>query len=101
MLAQAPREASGGLEAVGLLDAIAGAGVQSLLVEGGGRLAAALLRAGLVDVIEWFRAPILIGGDGVPCVAALGLERLSDATRWRTTAIGAVGADVRQRLERV
>jgi diaminohydroxyphosphoribosylaminopyrimidine deaminase/5-amino-6-(5-phosphoribosylamino)uracil reductase len=69
-------------------------------VEGGGRLAASLLRAGLVDAIEWFRAPILIGGDGVPCIAALGLERLDDAGRWRTAALESVGEDVRQRLER-
>jgi diaminohydroxyphosphoribosylaminopyrimidine deaminase/5-amino-6-(5-phosphoribosylamino)uracil reductase len=99
-LAIVERDRAGGLEPAALLGAIAAAGARSVLVEGGGRLAASLLRAGLVDAIEWFRAPILIGGDGVPCIAALGLERLDDAGRWRTAALESVGEDVRQRLER-
>ena len=40
-----------------------------MMIEGGGQLAAAFMRAGLVDRIEWFRAPILLGGDGAPASA--------------------------------
>ncbi len=50
-----------------------------LLVEGGGRIAAGLLRAGLVDRLVWFRAAKVIGGDGVPAVAGFGLEELAGA----------------------
>src|SRR5688572_29021430 len=63
-----------------------GAMAQSVLVEGGGRLAASLLQAGLVDRIEWFRAPILLGAEGAPAVAALALARLSDAPTFRRVA---------------
>jgi len=35
-----------------------------VLVEGGAQLAAALLRAALVDRIAWFHAPAVMGGDG-------------------------------------
>jgi len=56
-------------------------GVNDLLVEGGGELAAALLRAGLVDRMHFFLAPLLIGGDGRAVLGALGIERLASALR--------------------
>ena len=56
-------------------------GVGDLLVEGGGGLAAALLRAQLVDRMHFFLAPLLIGADGVPVLGKLGVARLADALR--------------------
>jgi len=56
-------------------------GVGDLLVEGGGGLGAALLRAGLVDRMHFFAAPLLIGADGVPVLGGLGVARLADALR--------------------
>jgi diaminohydroxyphosphoribosylaminopyrimidine deaminase / 5-amino-6-(5-phosphoribosylamino)uracil reductase len=56
-------------------------GVNDLLVEGGGGLAAALLRMGLVDRMHFLAAPLLIGGDGRPVLGALGVERLAGAFR--------------------
>ena len=46
------------------LRALAGEGVQSLLLEGGPTLAGGFLEAGLVDKIMLFVAPVLAGGDG-------------------------------------
>lgn len=69
-------------------------GVSSLLIEGGGTLAASFVRAGLVDEIAWFVAPILIGGDGLPALGGLGLQNLSDATRWKPVATERIGDDV-------
>ncbi|RZJ91198.1 MAG: RibD family protein [Brevundimonas sp.] len=76
-------------------------GVSSVLIEGGGQVAASFLRAGLVDRIEWFRAPILLGGEGRPCVAALALAGLSDAPRFRRLAVQALGDDLWERYERL
>lgn len=76
-------------------------GVTSVLIEGGGQVAASFLRAGLVDRIEWFRAPILLGGEGRPCVAALALARLSNAPRFRRLAVEPCGDDLWERYERV
>lgn len=56
------------------------AGLGSLLVEGGGELAAALLREKLVDEIHWLLAPKLIGADGRPSLGALGLDHLAQAS---------------------
>ncbi|HBI19045.1 MAG TPA: deaminase, partial [Brevundimonas sp.] len=54
-----------------------------VLIEGGGQVAASFLRAKAVDALEWFRAPMLLGGEGRPCVAALALAKLSDAPKFR------------------
>ena len=69
-------------------------GISSVMVEGGGMVAASFLRAGLVSRIEWFRAPILIGGDGLPAIGALGLIEMSGAARWRAVATERIGNDV-------
>src|SRR5438034_358576 len=53
-----------------------------LRVEGGGRVPAGLLPAGLVDRVVWFRAPAVIGGDGVPAAAAFGIGQPGDAPRF-------------------
>lgn len=77
-----------------LLDRCAVEGLNKIFLEGGGQLAASFILAGLVDTIEWFRAPILIGGDGLPAVAALGLSEMSEAPRWRATAAQSIQGDV-------
>ena len=69
-------------------------GIGSILLEGGGTLAASFIRAGLVDEIAWFVAPILIGGDGLPALGGLGLTELGAATRWKPVATERIGDDV-------
>ena len=76
-----------------LLDRGAVEGLSRIFLEGGGKLAASFIKWGLVDTIQWFRAPILIGGDGLPAVAALGLSEMQDAPRWRTAATERIGDD--------
>jgi diaminohydroxyphosphoribosylaminopyrimidine deaminase/5-amino-6-(5-phosphoribosylamino)uracil reductase len=73
------------------LELLARAGVTDLLVEGGGGLAAALLREELVDELHWFVSPRVLGGDGKAAVGALGLTSLSRAQRlagWRVRRVG-------------
>jgi diaminohydroxyphosphoribosylaminopyrimidine deaminase/5-amino-6-(5-phosphoribosylamino)uracil reductase len=69
-------------------------GLRSLLIEGGSTLAASFIRAGLVDEIAWFRAPILIGGEGLPALGSLGLSDLKSAARGRPVATERIGDDV-------
>ncbi len=76
------------------LAALGGRGVTRLLVEGGAGLAAALLRARLVDRLAWAHAPMLIGGDAVPAVADLNLAALADAPGFARMSTQAVGDDV-------
>lgn len=70
---------TGRLSIQAALTALAGQGITRLLVEGGPTVATGFLKAGLVDQIEWFRAPMLIGGDGLPAVGALGVDTLPQA----------------------
>ncbi len=83
-----------------VLDALTARGVTSLLIEGGGRVAASFLMAGVVDAIEWFRAPILLGGEGRPCVASLALAKLADAPKFRRLGVEPVGDDLWERYAR-
>ena len=82
------------------LAALEAAGISSLLVEGGGEVAASFLRAGLVNRIEWFRAPILLGAEGRPCLGALELAKLADAPRFHRVSAEALGSDLWERYER-
>ncbi len=69
-------------------------GVNDLLVEGGGELAAALLRAGLVDRMHLILAPVLIGGDGRPVLSSLGVARLGQALAPQRVQVRKLGADL-------
>ena len=84
-----------------VLQALKAAGVKSVLIEGGGQVAASFLRAGSVDALEWFRAPILLGGDGRPCVASLALAKLADAPKFRRLGVEPVGDDLWERYARL
>lgn len=84
-----------------VLKALEAAGATSLLVEGGGQVAASFLRADAVDVLEWFRAPTLLGGEGRPCVAALALAKLADAPKFRRLGVEPVGDDLWERYARL
>jgi diaminohydroxyphosphoribosylaminopyrimidine deaminase/5-amino-6-(5-phosphoribosylamino)uracil reductase len=76
------------------LAAVGERGITRLLVEGGGRLAAAFARARLIDRLAWVHAPLLIGNDGFPAMAGLGLEALAAAPRFERLSAEIVGDDV-------
>lgn len=82
------------------LSALGAAGLTSVLVEGGARLAGSLLRAGLVDRIAWFHAPGVMGADGLAAVRDLGLDRLADLPRFRRRSAIALGDDMLTTFER-
>lgn len=75
------------------LTKLAAAGLTTVLVEGGGQLAAALVRTRLVDEIHWLQAPILLGEDGRPALGALELTRLADAVSLRDVRRRTLGKD--------
>lgn len=75
-----PRRADG-IDLAAALRRLGREGVAEVLAEGGGALAAALLRAGLVDELHWIVSPRLLGADGRPGLGPLGLRRLADAPR--------------------
>ncbi|MGB0498370.1 MAG: bifunctional diaminohydroxyphosphoribosylaminopyrimidine deaminase/5-amino-6-(5-phosphoribosylamino)uracil reductase RibD [Rubricella sp.] len=83
----------GALDPVAMLEALAKRGITRVLCEGGGQLAAALLRDDLVDRIVEMRAGLTLGSEGRPALGPLGIERLANAPRFRLAAVAAVGPD--------
>lgn len=75
-------------------------GIESLLVEGGGQLAGALLAAGLVDRYYWLQAPLWLGDDAVPAIAGLPPRELDQVQRWRVTERRDLGEDTLLVLDR-
>tara|TARA_Y100001934_G_scaffold36525_1_gene42089 strand:- start:984 stop:1790 length:807 start_codon:yes stop_codon:yes gene_type:complete len=69
-------------------------GLTRVLVEGGSRIAGALIRHGLIDRVTWFRAPMILGGDGVPAIAGFGVGSLDDSPRLRLVRSRRVGPDL-------
>jgi diaminohydroxyphosphoribosylaminopyrimidine deaminase/5-amino-6-(5-phosphoribosylamino)uracil reductase len=90
-----------GIDAEAALAALWDHGVERVLCEGGGQLAASLLVAEVVDRLEWFRAPIVLGAEGRPGVGPLALTQLSQASRWRRVALRELGPDIWESYERV
>ena len=74
-------------------------GARDVLVEGGATLAASVLERDLVDAVQAYIAPALIGaGHGVLARAVAGT--IADARRFRTTSVRRVGDDVLIEMER-
>ncbi|MGI8943918.1 MAG: bifunctional diaminohydroxyphosphoribosylaminopyrimidine deaminase/5-amino-6-(5-phosphoribosylamino)uracil reductase RibD [Qipengyuania sp.] len=83
-----------GVEAISAPERIAQLdGVQYLYIEGGPLTAAAFLQEDLVDRLEIYRAPIIIGG-GVSAIGDLGQDALADAHgRWALVDCRQLGSD--------
>jgi diaminohydroxyphosphoribosylaminopyrimidine deaminase/5-amino-6-(5-phosphoribosylamino)uracil reductase len=81
------------LDLTAAFQALGARGLTRVLVEGGGQIAAGLLKAGLVDRMVWFRAPVILGGDGVPAVAGLDVNTVAEAHGFTRISAGQAGVD--------
>ena len=75
-------------------------GIRSLLVEGGGTLIASFIRLGFFDTLHWYRAPVLLGGDGRDCVGALSLSKMDQAVRLLRIESSEIGPDLHEIYEK-
>lgn len=76
-----PPDAEGRTRLEEVLERLSRDPVSSLLVEGGGSVFTAFVRAGLYDKITFMIAPILIG-EGTPAVGDLGISKIQQAVRF-------------------
>jgi len=77
-----------------LLEELGGAGIDSLLIEGGGETIARFLESELVDRVALFIAPLLIGGEGIPVVGGSGVDRVRDAWQLANVSVERCGEDL-------
>lgn len=82
-----------GLAPEGVLAALAGAGITSVLLEGGPRIWRSFLDDGLVDEIVLFTGAAPLGESGLHALVDHGLDRITAGKTWRNTARRSLGAD--------
>lgn len=92
-IVEVPPGADGHMDAKAALVALGEKGLTRILVEGGGTLAAALLKADFVDRMAWFHAPSVLGGEGRPAIGALAHAALAEMRRFQPVARTAIGND--------
>jgi len=76
------------------------AGIRSMFVEGGAGIASALLRAGMVDRLYLFYAPVFLGPEALSPFAGIDSPPIDAAPRWRHVGTDAFGADTLVTLAR-
>lgn len=77
-----------------LLRKLAGMGVVSVLIEGGAAVAASALKSRIVDKLELFYAPKIVGGDGASMIASLGIGEMARALTAKRVSVRRSGADI-------
>ena len=77
-----------------MMQGLANQGLTRVFCEGGGALAASLIDAQCVDELIGFNAGLVIGAEGQPSIAALGIENLFEAPRFTLKTIQKIGPDI-------
>lgn len=78
-----------------LMDLLGSLGITSLLIEGGGRVFASALSAGIVDKVIFFYAPKILGGDdGIPICKGPGVELMDNCIPVKDIRVRRFGDDI-------
>ncbi len=93
-------QSDGQLDLSAMLQRLGERGLTRILCEGGGRLAAALIHADLVDDVVCYTAGLVLGDEAIPSIGALEVAALQLAPRFRLLDTSAVGPDMRSRWRR-
>nr|WP_113912091.1 bifunctional diaminohydroxyphosphoribosylaminopyrimidine deaminase/5-amino-6-(5-phosphoribosylamino)uracil reductase RibD [Roseovarius dicentrarchi] len=83
-----------GLDMAAAMQALGAAGLTRVFCEGGGALAASLLKADVVDGLAGFTAGLALGADGRAGIGALTLDALEAAPRFALEDVRAMDGDV-------
>lgn len=83
------------------LTKLAGEGITRVLLEAGSSLSGSFVSAGLVDEIAWFRAAGIMGGDGLPAIAAMAVNNPGNAPKFKLSDTIDLDGDVFERYLRV
>jgi diaminohydroxyphosphoribosylaminopyrimidine deaminase/5-amino-6-(5-phosphoribosylamino)uracil reductase len=78
---------------VSVLKRLGRLGLMSVMIEGGGITASRAVREGVVDKILFFYGPKIVGGDGREMIGALGIKKMSRATKLKEMEVKRIGKD--------
>ncbi len=92
--------AAGGIDLRQALEALAKEGFTRVLAEGGAEVAANLVNGDLVDEVAIFRAPVVVGANGVRALAGTALSAIERTPRYRLVETAIVGQDTMRRYVR-
>jgi len=89
-----PPGVMGTLDLDALLTELGQKGFHYLLVEGGANVLSSLIQRQLCDELVVVTAPKIIGGDGIPCVAPMGITKVADAIQFEVIKREEYGPDL-------
>lgn len=90
-----PMQEDGRLDLAEVMAVLAARGINEVHVEAGPVLCGALLKAGLVDELLLYMAPLLMGDSARPLLAGLGIEAMAQVQRLQLVDTRMLGQDLR------
>ncbi len=89
------REKNHGIDLDALMEKLGALGITSVLIEGGGKVVASALKTGIVDKVNFFYAPKILGGnDGVSVCSGTGPLFMKDSIILTRISVRRFGDDV-------
>lgn len=77
-----------------LMRILGGMNIDSVLIEGGGEIHAAALKLGIVNKLQLYIAPKIMGGDGKNAIAALNIDKAKNAVMFKNPRIRRFDDDI-------
>lgn len=68
--------------------------IDSVLIEGGAKMHTSALKAGIVNKLQVYIAPKIMGGDGISAFSAMGISKASDAIELKNPKLHTFGDDI-------
>jgi len=83
------------IDIAALMEQLGAMEISSLLIEGGSQVLASAFSAGIIDKVQFFYAPKILGGDdGIPICSGPGAELMSQSVAIKDIAVHRFGDDI-------
>ncbi len=93
--------AGGRIAPAAIMETLASEGITRVLLEAGSALSGSFMSDGLVDEVAWFRAPDVMGGDGLPAIAPMAVNDPKNAVKFQHLETITLDGDQLERYLRI
>lgn len=93
-------DGAGNIDIAAVLTLLAKEGFSRVLAEGGSQVASSLVSEDLIDEVVLFRAPVVVGADGVRALGGYALSAIERSPRYRQIESATLGEDQMRRYRR-